>query len=650
MKLRLPPCLLAFTFILLIGFLLSAKASDNSPSWRDTLQKYLRTPPQVSIENLAPVLSEKSLKQDTVRLDMLFALVNDYAQTQQTQIAFETAENALKLAKELKDSSRLARAHLSLAWVERDRGNVETVLELALIAKEMAIKANNKRVQSMAANTLASVYYDLKDDSLQKHYLLESYNLESELNNGRVGFVTLSNLGYVYLKEGDNQKALDMFQASIDAGKSQGATFIHLYLNYSHIIDAYEKINDYVKCVVYCDTIVNGWRVIGNTDEVIRAKTKRAFYQSLSGQSVNANELLKQFNSIDESKLPLDSKKALLANKARFNEHFGNYKRAFEFQKAYHAISDSLTGSDLRDKIAFYKEQFDAEKRENKIAQLESEKELALLQDEVRKSQMIGLFVGLILTISFILYLIVIYRKLAKTKAELQSANEVKDKFFAIVSHDLKNSVTSFQDIGMIINAYINQQRWSDLKNLGEKLDLAADKLSAFLNNMLGWSMSQLGRIPYQPKKVSISEKVNDAVELMHAQIDSKTLNLQLKVQDNHHAFVDEQAIALILRNLLSNAIKYSNPNGEVIIESTVENKRVQISITDSGAGMTQNQIDRLFNPAGVQSQKGTLGEEGTGLGLVLVQEFVQINKGTIQVSSKLGEGSRFVVTLPLDS
>lgn len=636
--------------LILLSFLPIASFAQDSVAnrWQDTFNKYLRTPPNVSVEGLNKVLNDPSFSDEKIKLNILLALVNDYAQLRNTDSSYHCAQEANKLAIALKDSLQIGRSYLTMAWVNRDKGKVGKVLEYSLKAEEFAEVLNDKRLESIVANTLASVYYDLKDDSLQKHYLERAYTLEKELNNGVGSHITMSNLGYIYFKEGDHQKALELFDEALKLSRNDRRSFYHSHLLYNHIIDVYEKEKNYEKCIENCDSLVVVWKTLGDKTELIHIEMKRLFYQSLNGKKVDFNGKLKEFNTIDASQLPVDVRKNILYNKYRFNAHFEKYKASVDYLEQYRVLTDSLAGDDLRKQVAFYKEQFDAEKRENKISQLENEKELATLKDEKQQVQILFLVIGLMLTVGFIVFLFIIYSKLKKTKAELEDLNVVKDRFFAIISHDLRNSVTSFQGVGSVIQSHVKKERWERLVSLGDKLDNEANKLGAFLNNLLNWSMSQLQRVPYNPENIALKQKIDEVLSLMEAQIEAKKLSVELQVQDDHMVFADSEALSLVVRNLFSNAVKYSNEQSKIYIRSEIQQGVVNIHVEDEGMGMNETKVKTLFSPTAKGSEKGTKGEEGTGLGLVLVKEFLKINKGNIRVESQLGKGTIFSFELPV--
>jgi signal transduction histidine kinase len=230
---------------------------------------------------------------------------------------------------------------------------------------------------------------------------------------------------------------------------------------------------------------------------------------------------------------------------------------------------------------------------------------------------------------------------------ELEDLNVVKDRFFAIISHDLRNSISAFIGIGSLIKWNVKKKSWSGLLDLAKIVDTEAGKLSSFLENLLGWASSQLNKTPYNPENILVLEKTNIILERMKNQIELKKISVNVIIPTNQTVYADSHSYDLILRNLLSNAIKFSFNESVITISSEEKESNVIITVQDTGKGMNQNTIDALFSLTLIQSQKGTQGEQGSGLGLVLVKEILAINKGSISVRSEANKGSVFSIVLP---
>ena len=170
---------------------------------------------------------------------------------------------------------------------------------------------------------------------------------------------------------------------------------------------------------------------------------------------------------------------------------------------------------------------------------------------------------------------------------------------------------------------------------------------SLLLENLLEWSRSQTGRLEMTPSDIEIAELVDDNIDLIYNNASNKKLELNNRIDKKVKAYADSNMTNTIIRNLLSNAIKYTATGGKIEITSKIENNYVEVTVSDTGVGIKEENIGKLFRIDENFSTKGTNDETGTGLGLILCKEFVKKNGGDIWVTSKLGKGSNFTFKLP---
>ncbi len=232
--------------------------------------------------------------------------------------------------------------------------------------------------------------------------------------------------------------------------------------------------------------------------------------------------------------------------------------------------------------------------------------------------------------------------ELKATKDELKQSNASKDKFFSIIAHDLGNVFNGLIGLSNILLE-------KDVKNVNELMPLvkkSSEKGYNLLKNLLEWSRVQTGRIKSMPIQLDLKSLVYQNISILGSQASSKQVTLFSEIE-NTMVFSDEQMLNTVIRNLLSNALKFTPREGMVKISAQKEGKWVDILISDTGIGIRPEDIDKLFRIDESHSTRGTENEEGTGLGLILCKEFIEINGGTIRVESEYGKGSRFYIRLP---
>ncbi|MBN1599635.1 MAG: hypothetical protein JW894_15175 [Bacteroidales bacterium] len=237
--------------------------------------------------------------------------------------------------------------------------------------------------------------------------------------------------------------------------------------------------------------------------------------------------------------------------------------------------------------------------------------------------------------------------KLEEINVELNEVNATKDKFFSIIAHDIKNPFGTV--MGFVELMQRNFGKWTDEKKV-QIIDVLYDSTQNVYNlleNLLQWSRSQRNVIEFKPKKVSLKDMTFTVFSIFKHAADDKKIKLNLDIEEDISIYADESMLNTILRNLVSNAIKFTPKGGSVTISAVREKNNVLFKIKDSGVGMDEVRLKKLFRIDSHQSTEGTNKEKGTGLGLILTKEFVLKHRGEIWVESEVGKGSVFNFRLP---
>jgi signal transduction histidine kinase/ActR/RegA family two-component response regulator len=237
---------------------------------------------------------------------------------------------------------------------------------------------------------------------------------------------------------------------------------------------------------------------------------------------------------------------------------------------------------------------------------------------------------------------------LKKSETQLREMNSTKDKFFNIIAHDLKNPFTSLLGSSELLNENIHEMDNEMIKHLAQILNDSAKSGYAILQNLLDWSRSQTGMIKFSPEEIDlktiIDENISD-IELLSVRKDIKILNT---LENNMLIYADKNMVNTILRNLLSNAVKFTHSGGTVTVSVSDEINEAIISVRDNGTGISEENIGELFRIDSKYTRPGTAKEQGTGLGLKLTKEFVEMQGGRIWVKSEINKGSEFLFSIPL--
>lgn len=231
--------------------------------------------------------------------------------------------------------------------------------------------------------------------------------------------------------------------------------------------------------------------------------------------------------------------------------------------------------------------------------------------------------------------------------AKLKEQDAVKSRIFAIVGHDLRKPAIAFRGITKKINYLIKKEDYERIQGLGKNLEENANALNKLTDNLLNWALTQRDVLPYNPVEINIKDMAFDIEEFFSTMLRDKGLNFENKVGSQLSVKADSNAMSTVLRNLIDNAIKYTPKGGTITINGMAKDKSISILISDTGIGIAPDKIKDIFQLKQNKSEEGTEGEKGTGLGLHLVQELMRLNKGIIEVESKIGKGTSLKLTFP---
>lgn len=237
-------------------------------------------------------------------------------------------------------------------------------------------------------------------------------------------------------------------------------------------------------------------------------------------------------------------------------------------------------------------------------------------------------------------------KQLGDAVEALEKSNTTKDHFFSILAHDLKNPVAALADITGFINQNIARMDRPKLQEYISNMHDSSSAVYELLINLLNWSRTQSKQIEYKPENLGLLKMVEQNVRLLETQFHNKHITLNIQVDKTHRMLADYNMIDTVIRNILSNSIKFTDYNGNVHITSSCENGNTILTIADNGIGMKKEQLKKLFSIDKKNIARGTAGEKGTGLGLVISKEFLEANNGKIKVESVYGRGSAFIIEL----
>jgi PAS domain S-box-containing protein len=237
--------------------------------------------------------------------------------------------------------------------------------------------------------------------------------------------------------------------------------------------------------------------------------------------------------------------------------------------------------------------------------------------------------------------------RLVNSEQALLRQNANKDKFFSIISHDLKSPFHSILGFAEILSGDLSDFTLEEIRLYGNHIHVGAQNLLNLLENLMQWTRLQSGRMGYQPEPLLLRERVEMVLSLLQGNLLAKKIHFDCSLDPEMLVYADRTHLSLLMQNLVSNAIKFTQEQGKIQVCANQQDDMIIICVEDNGVGIAPQRLSDLFQLETSFSTVGTANEKGTGLGLILCHELVRENSGQIWAESILGEGSRFYFTLP---
>lgn len=554
-----------------------------------------------------------------------------YNQINDKNKALEYAFKALNIVNENNIDELKANLYNLIGSLNRDLKNLELAEKYYTLAFKEWEKSKNISGLSTAYNNLGIILDEKGDLQKALEYYTKSLEFATQQRDSSGIATAYNNIGFLYARIKQFDKALMSYQKSYEISvKTNGVDAAHNTLN--NIASTYLKQNNLEKA----SEALN--KALRNIPNVVDQAYKQETYQLLSD---------------------LYSKK-------------GDYRNAYHYKCIELAYADTLYTQQRLSSIAEMQARYETETKEKEIELLKKDVELKELQFQKQRSVqqvlisltllLLAIFFGTSLILTIIrkknkqlaeknAELFEINKKLKESEKNLSELNATKDKLFSIIAHDLKNPFNALIGFSDILERNFNHLTDNEKKEYISVISESAQNLYKLLDNLLQWTRAQTGSINYIPEKFKLEPLIKQEVLNLNANAEKKRINVSVNASTSISVYADKNSIATVIRNLLSNAIKFTDIGGTIEIiasESKDYPKTAEVVVKDSGVGIDQDDLERIFLIDGSYSTKGTANETGTGLGLLLCHEFVTKNNGKIWVNSSKGSGSEFHFTIPL--
>ncbi|WP_243471118.1 tetratricopeptide repeat-containing sensor histidine kinase [Winogradskyella sp. MH6] len=604
----------------------------------------------------------KGLAESTYYRALIFTQRNDYFN------AIDNYDKSRKYYLQISDTLGVAKVSNSIGLIEIKRGNYTVGLQNSLSAIDIFEKQNLFDELSSAYNNLAEAYFKTNQIDKAIDFNFKALDVRKKISD-RDGIITSTkNIADLYSLRKEYRKSIEYYEKVLEMlnpTKDQNLRGEIL----PKLGSEYLKFKEYDKASEY---LVEGLKYNRkqNNEEGILLALNAIGNLNLQKRKVKLAEI--QLNEAYSIAQKIDNKPALLENyklHIALDSTRGYYQNAFFWQNKYYDLKDELL------KINQPVFPVDTEPLDLNTSNL-IEEEIGNFEEEDNNNKTIKTWLnnpliiyGAIAATAILLTLLLLnylkskkYRETIieqkeKLKQEqirseaileqahhLEEVNQVKDKLFSIVSHDLKDSISSIKAfLDLLKEDSISKE---EFRELIPELSENANNASSLLFNLLNWSKSQMQNLEPNPELFNIQDVFHTKMALVEQKVEDKRIVL-IDESQRDFVYADKSMVEIVIQNLITNAVKFSRTGDVITVSNQDVNGKALICVEDTGVGISEENIKKLFNANKNFTTVGTKNEKGTGLGLTIAKDLVELNNGRIWVESTVNVGSKFFIELP---
>lgn len=533
-------------------------------------------------------------------------------------------------------------------------GNYEQAVDYYFQALSLIEQSNDSVLLARVFHNLGMIYDEFEDYDLAIDYFHKSLKISELIKDDKLRAKTYQNIAISYQNKSELATALEYNQRANQLATDLNDTQMLIDVTNNFGTIAYDQ-NKLDESLEYYQKALKLYLDINDNQGVALAYNNIGLvYLDKKNYETALTYFMKSLHLANELKMN-DFIGDLYGNLTIYYEELKDYKQAYIYYDKYNTVYDSLIGEKKSKMIRQIQAKYQLLSKTKELEELKLKSQTQMRTIDAAKSIQVYLFGITILALILVVATIYLLRKEKKLASELKlkttelhNLNASKDKFFSIIAHDLKNPFNALISYTSILKSDLDLFPKDELKQIISDLNQASENGFSLLQNLLVWSRSQTNRIEIYKTNFFLMEVVEQVKALIELNLITKQQLLKIEVDPELEVFADKDMISTVLRNLVFNALKFSEKGSEVVIKSRKKGRTVQVDVIDNGIGMSAEVIDSLFLIDKNLTTPGTDGEAGTGLGLLISNEFVTKNDGLIWVESTPGKGSVFSFTVPL--
>jgi signal transduction histidine kinase len=590
-------------------------------------------------------------------------LLNNIANTLYRQSKYNAAleyyDSAIVCASKANNLAIVGKAKSNIGSIFYAMGNYSNALKSYIAGLQIQEKLGKPSAIASDLSNIANVYFRLFQFDKAVEYNTRGMELYKKAGNKTGTIGNLTTFAMIYDAEKKYDSALIRLNEALVLSKETKDAFTENIIN-ANIAECYLKQDKYDRALPLYLQSVTVSEKLGDAEGAAIAKAGAGQTLLKQGKKADAIQYLTDaLNTI--SQLGLKEQALVVTNAlAQAYEQSGDYKQSLHYIKLNHSYRDSINRSKTSQEAQQLVFNYELQKKEAIIDLMKTNEDVLHAKDRIKNLLLFTVILGLCMAAIAAYLFMLNVRKLNKNREvlkqqkhemelqakKLQDMNDFKDNTFNVLSHDLRSPVNALTSAMMLLDEKIITPEEFAMHR--HELNSKLQSVSLLLENMLYWARSQMkGEDILNISKLNVKNKALRVIAVLKDAAQQKNILLSYDAPEHLHVYADQNQLDIILRNLTSNAIKFTPPGGNVVIRAREDGRNTLISVTDSGVGMTTEQMNMLFKENSHASTQGTSGERGTGLGLQLSNKFAKNNGGSIHVVSKPGKGTTFTLILP---
>jgi two-component system sensor histidine kinase/response regulator len=596
-------------------------------------------------------------KSDTLKVNLLNDLAYHYYTTDYTRtLAYST--EALNLAEKLRYVRGKARALQINGLVYSLQNKHALAIESEQQAISLASSINDYNLLAKAYNTAGIAYNRLNDLNNADDAFNNALNAMEKTADKSYTAAILHNIGSLYIAQKKYSSAIDNFTKAAEQNSRSGNKQ-WLVQNYFGLGRTYNLLKQYDLALKYLAEATHiAHQMKFYQPEIKSLGLSGAIYSKQKNYS-QALHALSQAEKIAVDNNITGERLSLYNDFANLYELQKDYFKQSRYLKLYQALYDSTYNTEKSKLIAEYQSKF--QNQQNKLDNERLKKEQAINKGKLteRNYFLIGLSATLVIVLGFFAGIYKAYVRIKERnrvtqaqkdeieaqRKELENLNQIKDKLFSVIAHDLRGPFATLQGVFQLMEeGAVNKE---DVNGILNDMGKQITNSRLLLDNLLIWAKSQLNGFYVRPQRVDIYEMVIETTEAFRSDINKKGLDLINDIVPATYADADTDMVKAVIRNLITNAIKFTPQGGKITLAASYTNHMLMVSVQDTGEGLSAQQEELLFK-GDFYSSKSANNPDGAGLGLQICKEFVEKNGGQIWFKTEKGRGSIFYFTLPL--